>query len=339
MKRAYLTGIRKIEIKEEEIPEPGPGEVLIRVRSALTCGTDLKTWKRGHPKMNFPMPFGHEYSGIVAKRGKGVKKFKEGDSVMGVNTAPCGRCHYCKIGKHNLCENLWENVLLGAYAEYILIPENIVNHNLYHKPPNIDFDEAAFLEPLSNIVHSYNLLEIKEGPVLIYGLGTMGFLCLSLLKSKGLEVIAVGRRENRLSLAKELGADSVIDTENENIEEKVKELTDGRGVPYVLECTGSSEVWVKALTLVDRGGTLLLFGGLPKGTNICYSAERIHYDELTLRGSFHFTLDDVKEAYNLIVGQKLPLRRLISGTFSLNRLEEAFLKLERREGIKYAIHP
>ncbi len=333
MKAAYLISPQKIEIVEKPIPSIDKGEVLIRVKAALTCGTDLKAYLRGHPLIPMPGPFGHEFSGIIEEIAPDVEGFKKGDSVMLVHTAPCGECSYCKRGLFNLCEILTKDMMLGAFSEYMVVKKRVAKQNMFHKPEDIPFEEAAFLEPLSCIVHGVRTLNPQtDDRVLIIGTGPVGLLFMQVLKIMGIEVAVLGRNKNKLSMAKSLGADSVFCTgENPLV------YTDGFGFDKVVECTGQKEIWIKALDYVRKGGTVLLFGGLKSGTEVCYDAGRLHYDEITLKGVFHYNPDDVKEAVNLIKSKKLKLTELISGKMPLNKISEVFEKLSKGEGIKYLI--
>ncbi|MGB9822855.1 zinc-dependent alcohol dehydrogenase [Thermodesulfovibrio sp.] len=333
MKSAYLICPNKIEVVEKPVPTINEGEVLVRIKAALTCGTDLKAYSRGHPLIPMPGPFGHEFSGVIEDVGKGVNGFKTGDAVMLVHTAPCGECVYCKRGLFNLCDTLTKEMMLGAFAEYIVVKERVVRQNMFHKPENIDFEEAAFLEPLSCIVHGVKALNPKkEDRILIIGTGPVGLLFLQVLKSMGISVVVMGRNKNKLALAESLGADKVY-----NSQENPVDFTDGFGFDSVIECTGQKEIWVKSVNYVRKGGMSLLFGGLKTGTEVCYDAGRLHYGEITLKGVFHYTPEDVKDAVNLIKSGKLKLKELISGKFSLSEISQAFEKLSRGEGIKYLI--
>lgn len=333
MKAAYLIKPNKIEIMEKPIPTIKDGEVLVRIKAALTCGTDLKAYLRGHPLIPMPGPFGHEFSGIIEDVGSSVNGFKRGDAVMLVHTAPCGNCAYCKKGLFNLCETLTKDMMLGAFSEYIVVKERVVRQNMFHKPENIDFEEAAFLEPLSCIVHGVKALSpSREDKVLVIGTGPVGLLFLQVLKSIGVSVAVLGRNKNKLSLAKTLGADRVYYSGEDPLD-----FTDGFGYDRVVECTGQKEIWLKSINYVRKGGTVLLFGGLKAGTEVCYDAARIHYDEITLKGAFHYNPDDVKEAATLIQSRKLKLKELITDKFPLSEISLAFEKLSRGEGIKYLI--
>jgi L-iditol 2-dehydrogenase len=336
----------KIELREIKIPKPSHGEILVKIKGALTCGTDLKAFLRGHPMIPMPGVFGHEFSGIVEEIGKGVKGFKKGDAVMAVHSSPCNKCVFCKKGLYNLCENIMDTKILGAFAEYILLPQHIVKQNVFHKPKNLTFEEAAFLEPLSCVVHSLEPLDIKKGDSAhIVGAGPIGLLHLILLKRKGGKVAVTDIKKERLKMAKRLGADFIIPP-NPPLEgggwgdlKKSRLLGKGgiEGFDYVFECTGKPEIWEASLNYLRRGGTLILFGGCERGTRVTYDTYRLHYDEITIRGSFHYTPRDVKKAYKLLREGKLGLLRLISGRYSLKHTQKAFDKLAKGVGIKYAI--
>jgi L-iditol 2-dehydrogenase len=336
--QSLLAAPGRIEVTEAEIPSPRRGELLVRVRAALTCGTDLKAYRRGHPAIPMPGPFGHEFSGTVARRGKGVRRFKEGDDVMAVHSAPCLRCAYCKKGLHNLCENIIATKVLGAFAEYILLPPHVVAQNVYPKPPRLGFEEAALLEPLSCVVHGIGPLGVRKGDTaLVIGSGPIGLMHAMLLKGAGASVAVADRHTGKLRVARAVGADLTVGAEG--AKRAVRKLTGGMGFGFVFECTGRPGVWEAGVDYLRRGGTMVLFGGCPGGARVAYDAHRLHYDEITLKGVFHFTPADVKAAYGLLKGGKLPAGRLVSGSYPLKRIESAFRQLERGRGIKYAIIP
>ncbi len=337
MLAGILLGPQKIEIQETAAPRPSRGEVLVKISAALTCGTDLKAYLRGHPMIPMPGVFGHEFSGVIAEAGKGIKGFKEGDAVMSVHSAPCLKCRYCRKGVFNLCEDIMNSKVLGAFAEYILLPAHIVKQNLFHKPDSLPYEEAAFLEPLSCVVHSMTDLAARKGDkVLIIGAGPIGLLHLLLAKLKGAEVIITGLERKRLALAKTLGADRAVAPEE--LMNTLSEFTGGMGVDFLFECTGQVSVWEDSVRYVRRGGTVVLFGGCRSGTTVKYDTYRLHYDEITLKGVFHFTPQDVKKAYSLLKGT-LDVSPLITRCYPLRDIETAFKKLSKGEGVKYAIIP
>lgn len=333
----YLIEPGKLELREIDKPKPSEGEVLIKIKAALTCGTDLKAFLRGHPMIPMPGVFGHEFSGIIEEIGKGVKGFKPGDEIMAVHSAPCLKCIYCKKRLHNLCENIMDTKVLGAFSEYLLLPSHIVKQNLFHKPPNISFEEAAFLEPLSCVVHSIKKVNIKKADkALIIGAGPIGLLHISLLKLKDAKILITDLKPERLDLAKKLGADmAVLPSE---LQKAIDEFTDNIGMDFLFECTGQLNVWESCINYVRKGGTIVLFGGVKKGLKVTYDTYKLHYEELTLRGVFHFTPQDVKEAYKLLK-DAISVAPLISGSFSLKELPIALKRLSEGKGIKYAIIP
>lgn len=338
MLSAILTGPGDIELQETVAPEPAEGELLVRVKASLTCGTDLKAFVRGHPLIPMPGPFGHEFSGIVVDKGKGVNKFRVGDAVMTVHSAPCLSCPYCGRGLFNLCENLMSRKVLGAFSEYVLLPKHVVMQNAFKKPEGLSFKEAAFLEPLACVLHGVGPLGInKKDTIFIIGAGPIGLMHLMIAKSKGARVIITGLEEERLKTAKSLGADLVF--EPSQTIKSVRDFTGGMGADCVIECTGQPSIWEASLEYVRKGGTVSLFGGCRAGTTVTFDAARLHYDEITLRGTFHFTPEDVKEAFLLLKRQTINVKKLISGTYPLKEIHEVFAKLAKGEGIKYALVP
>jgi L-iditol 2-dehydrogenase len=340
VKGYMLAAPGRLDWQDMVLPSPGPGELLLQVRAALTCGTDLKTYHRGHPKIPLPAPFGHEFSGVVLAAGKGAR-FAPGDAVMAVHTGPCLDCFYCRCGQQNLCEQLMESKVLGAFAEQILLPAHIVACNVHPKPEHLSFEEAAFLEPLACVVHGAQVQPMRQGEVLlVLGAGPIGLLHLLLARSRGVQrVIVAGRRENRLAMARQLGADQVIDVNHTDIVEEVAAATGGRGADQVIECTGHPQAWEISPQLVRKGGRILLYGGCPGGTRVQFDAGRLHYDEITLQGAFHFTPQAVRQALQLLDSGAIEVSPLISGRFPLTQLPKILELLTRGEGMKYALLP
>jgi L-iditol 2-dehydrogenase len=343
MTYATLDGPRAIGWREKPLPTPGRGEVLVKIRAALTCGTDLKTYRRGHPKLQFG-PFGHEASGDVIATGEGVTAFSPGDPVMWVQTAPCGACDACRADNENLCEKLFDEIALGAYGTHLLLPAKVVRHNLYRKPEHLTYMEAAFLEPLACVVHGWSVLrranarEPLPPNVAIIGAGTIGLLHLLNAVQAGVHATVIARGADRLDLAMRLGADEVLDAANVEDDPAARESSAAR-FAAVIECGGTAESWNTAVRLVAPGGRVLLFGGLPAGERVALDAGRIHYDELTLLGTFHFSPNDVREARDLLAGGAANVKPLVSGIEPLRALPNVFERLDKRDGFKYALVP
>jgi L-iditol 2-dehydrogenase len=331
----------KIDYREVETPVPGPGEVVVRVSAALTCGTDLKAFLRGHPKMPMPTLFGHEFAGDIARAGKSVRGFREGDAVMAVPTAPCKTCYYCRHKQENLCTIIMDTMVLGAYAEYVKLPAPVVETNMFRKEATLEYAEAALLEPLSCVVHAIDALTVRpDDRVLIIGAGAISLLHLLLLRSLGVEqVIVLGRRQHRAQAAVDLGATVLLAPDATSAQEQVLALTDDRGADIVIECTGQPQVWEQAVHYARRGGTVVLFGGCPSGTRVSFDTGRLHYDQITLMSPFHFTPRDVRRAYQLLGSRRIDGRPLISGRFGFADLQRVLALLQQGQGIKYALVP
>jgi L-iditol 2-dehydrogenase len=336
---AMLVAPRRIELREEAVPQAPPGGIIVRVRAALTDGTDLKTYRRGHPKMPMPTRFGHEFSGDVAAVAAGVTAFSRGDAVMCVHTAPCGACFWCTHAQEELCESIMATMILGAYSDFIAVPQRIVERNCFRKPPDVSYAEGAFLEPLACVVRSVRALAPPANSVVaILGNGAFGILHAVLLRREGIDALLFGRRPERLALARELGLES-FDSRSVSIADTIKERTQGRGADAAIECTGSAEMWESAPSYVRRGGRVSFFAGLPSEARVSFLAARLHYDEVQLLAPFHFTPADVRAAFDLIAARDLPLRQLITHSGSLNTIVETFARLDAGEGLKALVEP
>ena len=340
MRAGYLIEPRRVELRDVELPVAGPGSLVVRVRAALTDGTDLKTYRRGHWLMPMPTRFGHEFSGDVAAVGAGVSAFSEGDAIMMVQSAPDGTCFWCMRGQEERCETLVSTMIFGAYAEYILVPPHIVARNAYKKPANLSYEAAAFLEPVSCVVHSLEALAPKRGDIVaIVGDGGFGILHALVALARGARPILIGRRPARLELARSLGVNAIVNAKDGDPIAALRERTSGRGADAVIETTGALEVWEAAPQYVRRGGTVVLFGGLPGETRVAFDAARLHYDEVKLTSPFHFTPRDVRAAYDLLAEGAIDVVPLISERFKLDQLVDAFARLDEDRGIniKFAI--
>jgi len=342
--RFYAPG--DIRLENVDIPAVGSEEILVKVKAALTCGTDVKMYKRGHPKMKPPMTLGHEFAGTVAEVGQGAAgRFGVGDRVAVANSAPCNSCFFCKVGKPNLCDRLLETLIGfsvdGAFAEYIRVPAPIVRQNTYKMSEDIPFEEAALLEPLACAINGSDAAGISLGDsVVLIGSGPIGLTHLQLARLKGAsKVIVTDLSEERLKIASMLGADVVIDASKEDQLSRVKELTDGLGADVVIEAVGLPGTWELAFKMTRKAGTTLFFGGCPSGARIALDTERIHYEDLTLKGIFHHTPLSVLKAHRLISSGKFDGKPLITDRTSLSELESALLKMGRGECIKIAIMP
>jgi len=340
MLAAVYLGPQRVELQRLPIPKPGEGEALIRVRAALTCGTDVKTYLRGHPKFPPPFVFGHEFGGEVAAVGRGVTRFREGMRVTANVFAECGECFYCRRGQGNLCEHLVYN--FGAFAEYMLLPAPILRGAAFEIPAHIPYSEAALLEPLVTVVHGWHKLAIQPGEsVAIIGAGgpiSLLHLQLALLSGAG-QVIAIGHSPARLEAARTLGAHHILNAREVDPAAAVRELTGGYGADVVIECAGTRLAWETSVQAVRRGGRVLWFGGLPGGTKVELDATRLHYGEITLLNMHGGTVQEADEAFNLIASGELRLGPLLSGEMPLSQVTAALGKMIAGEAVKIVLRP
>ncbi|MHA1793519.1 MAG: zinc-dependent alcohol dehydrogenase [Promethearchaeota archaeon] len=344
MKAAVFKDIRKVELEEIPVPEINDDEILVKIDAALTCGTDVKTFKRG-PKKKTPYSqaihvFGHEYAGTIEAVGKNVKNFKPGERITSANSAPCNKCFYCKNSQFSLCENLtW---LWGTFAEYIKVPSAIVEKNTLKIPDNVDSEIVALTEPLACVLHGIERTGIKIGDVIVInGAGPIGLMYVVLAKMKGAHVISTDLSENRLEFAKKLGADEIIQVKDgvDIIDEVRKRTEDNRGVDVAIEAVGIPQVWENTIKMVRKGGIVNLFGGCPSGTSISIDTSLIHYGEVQVKGVFHHTPLYIKKAFNLLVSGEFPGKEFITEKMPLEKVNEALEKIINQEGIKIALIP
>jgi len=342
MKVAMLYGIKDLKIEDIPMPEVGAGEVLVKVKAATTCGTDLKIFQRGYVEkvIKLPTVFGHEWAGEVVEVDDGLDWPERGMRVRAGNSAPCLRCPMCQKGKYNLCENMiW---LWGAYAEYIKVPARMVLVNMQEIPHHVSYEEAAITEPLACVLHGAEEANVKLGDtVAIIGAGPIGLLHLLTAKKLGAEkVIIIDLVEERLKTAERLGADETVIAAKRNVAETVRELTDGYGADVVIEAIGLPATWEQALKLVKKGGTVLEFGGCPPGTEIKLDTELIHYGDVTVLGTFHTFPLHFRKALNLIASRTIDVRPLITRKMKLGEIKEAFQILSTsKTEIKIAVNP
>ena len=343
MKAVLFYGPQDIRYENTCIKPLSEGEILVKIESALTCGTDVKTFRRGHPVLikNIPSGFGHEFAGIVEKVSDGVNNVKVGDRVVCANSAPCGECFHCKREEYNLCENL--DLLNGAYAEYIVVPKRIVEKNTLIVPKNLSLDKAAFCEPLANVVHGAEKTGIKAGDTVgIIGIGPIGLMFARIAKLKGARVIVAGRNNEKLRLAEEFSyADEVIDLKKYPNPEKIfKEFSEEKkGLDIVVECVGLPEIWELAFSCVRKGGTVHFFGGCKSGSKVSIDTTKMHYGDIKLMSVFHHTPKYFREALDLIASGKVEVEKLITETLPLEKVEYAMEQHIAGNAIKFLIKP
>jgi L-iditol 2-dehydrogenase len=344
MTAAVLYGSEDLRIEMIDVPSLAADEVLLRVRLALTDGTDLKVWKRGYHALMIQPPavFGHELVGDIVAVGKRVDpRWRIGMRVVAANSAPCLRCYHCRRGQENLCDDLLFNN--GAYAEYMRIPGRIAVENMLEVPHSVDDQSAALAEPLACVLRGIHEMDPRAGDtVAVIGCGPIGLKFVRMLSRRGLRVVALARRAAPLEVARRLGAVATINvTEVVDVPSALKELTeDRRGPDSVVEAAGKPDTWNLALALVRRGGTVNFFSGLPSGTRLEINPAVIHYSEIKMISTFHHTPRFFREALEAIRRGDISAHDFVSEEIRLADLPQAFERMKSRSGeIKLAVRP
>jgi L-iditol 2-dehydrogenase len=322
-----LLAPKSLSLETASPPIPGPGELLIRVEAAATDGTDLKAWRRGHPQIPMPGPFGHEWAGTVASAGEGAALLP-GEPVMGVHTAPCGDCRWCRKGQDNLCETIMDQKVLGAYADFLLIPARIASRHVFPRPAGLSAPEACLLEPLACVAEAWSRIEASGAEsALIIGAGSIAMMFSAVLAAAGLRPVVAARRIEAARLAEGFGGAPAL------LSEAI-----GRH-DLVIECTGAPEVWELALERCGRGGTLVLFGGCPQGSTARFDTGRLHYDDIRMISPFHFGAGAVRRARSWLIEAPDRYSPLLSGERPLEEAPAVFEDLDQGRGLKWVIRP
>ncbi len=351
MAAAVLRGKQDLRIEQVPVPVAGPGEMVLRVGAALTCGTDLKVYRRGyHARMlTLDRLFGHELAGTVESVGEGVTGFAVGDRVVPLNSAPCDACFFCSNGHQNLCEDLLFNN--GAYAEYIRIPQRIVAKNTLRVPDQMPLEHAALTEPLACVMRGLEESNARAGQTaIVLGAGPIGLLFIHAASLQGLHVVAVVKRQDQVATAGHFGAEQVVRIAGaDGVADPIaaaRALTpQGRGADIVLEAVATPEAWQWAVQMARKGGLVNLFGGPPAGTSVELDTNLIHYSDLTLKASFHHTPSTARSAFALLSSGRFLCDDFLTGSATLEELPGVYRNMLTRpaEGIapeiKTAIFP
>jgi L-iditol 2-dehydrogenase len=345
MRAAVLLGPERLEVRELPVPRAGPGELVLRIDAATTCGTDVKVFKRGgHPRMlRVPTVFGHEMAGTVAEVGTGVGSVLPGDAVVVANSAPCDRCRYCVAGRENLCEDL--HYLNGAFAEFLRVPARFVARSTHRIPAGVDAARAALTEPLACVLHGIDACELERragrGPieVLVLGAGPIGLLFVAALARDGHRVTVADPNSGRLETAAALGAATTVTIARGGGQAaRLREAIAG-GAEVAIECTGVPEVWADALASVHDGGLVNLFGGCALGTRVPLDTHRLHYGEITVKGVYHHRPETVRRALALLAEPDFEAQRLLSARRPVAEVEAALRSMMAKETLKVVIEP
>ncbi|MHA1226105.1 MAG: alcohol dehydrogenase catalytic domain-containing protein [Candidatus Hodarchaeales archaeon] len=344
MKAGLMYGPADVRIEEVLTPKPEAEEVLVEVESVGVCATDVKKYT-GRSSCKYPIILGHEFSGTIVELGKEVTNYKIGDRITANPDTPCMHCYYCLQSKYNLCTNLsvigygTEEIepINGAFAQYVKVP----TWNLIRIEENVDFDEATFIEPLACVVRSLERAEPKPGDLaVILGDGRIGLLHVQLAKETGVDkIIITGLVEERLNLAKRLGADEIINVKSVNPVEFLFKCN-SEGANVVVDTTGSITAAEQGIQMLAPHGRFIAFAGFPKGQTLSVNPRDLHYKEIVLTGSFGYgSLMDYYTAGHLIARKRINVRKLITSIRPLDELEEGFKEIAELRSIRTIIRP
>ena len=339
MKAAVVYGENDIRISERPTPIPDAGEVLIKVKASGVCATDVKILGGSGLPKELPTILGHEVAGTVKALGEGVTGLKINQRVAVYPIAACGECFFCKQERYSLCVKPYGlgHGADGGFAEYVVVPGQIVRLKGIIDIKDMPFDLAAMAEPTSCCVAAAEQCGTKAGDnVLIIGSGPLGLLHTIVSKARGCRVITIDVNEQRLAIAKEVGADVTLNTEKEDVFKEVRKLT-GVGADIVIAAVGLTEVIEKYLPLVRNGGVFNIFGGTPPGRTITLDPRWLHYGEIILTGTFAASLRQFKTSISLVQDRADAIAKVISVRCRLDDILDAVERVKNGTALKSII--
>jgi len=345
MKAAVLEDIAGMVVKEVDTPAVKEKTMLVKVKACAVCGSDIRIFQFGNPRVSPPQIIGHEIAGEVVEVGKGVTGFSVGDRVAIGADVPCGECEFCRAGQGNNCPINYAigYQFSGGFAEYILLNSLTLRLGPVHKiPENLSYEEAALAEPLACVIHGLELSRLRIGEsILIIGAGPVGGMLADLAKVMGAgKVLLAQRSRKRIELAKRFLADVIISTTEEDLTQRVMEETGGKGVDVVVTACASVEAQEQAFTVVRNRGRINFFGGLPRGSPpLNVDSNLIHYRECFVHGSHGSVPPEHKKALELIARGVVEVKKIITHRFPLEDIHQAFRVVENREGLKVMVIP
>jgi len=345
MRAAVLEDLERLVVKEVPDPEIGGGEALVRVRACAVCGSDVRIYHHGNPRVRPPQILGHEIAGDVIAVGAGVEKFKVGDRVATAADVPCGVCEYCRNGMGNNCAINYAlgYQFQGGFAELLPLNQITVNYGpVHHLPQGMSYETATLAEPLACCLNGLERSFLRAGEsVLIIGAGPAGILLAEAAKALGATLVILAQRSPaRLELAQRFRADAFIATAERDLVQATMDLTGGKGVDIAITACASPEAQEQALLVVRPRGRVNYFGGLPRGSRaISLDSNAIHYKECYLHGSHGSVPRQHRVALDLLAQGQVKVEGLITHRFSLERIHEAFAAQEQRQGLKVVVEP
>ncbi len=337
MKALRFYGPGDIRIEETPIPELQTGEVKVRVLSAGVCATDVKTFRRGHPKIQPGSVIGHEIAGVITEVNH-VNGWNVGDRVTVAPYAPCLECPQCQRKSYTTCDRLMEQGIdPGGFAEYVRVPSRIVAQGLVRLPENIPYSLGSLTEPLACCIHGLEALHLQpEDILLVIGDGTMGLMQSLLARKMGVQkIILSGMIPERLTKARSI-ADVVIDASQRDLAVEIEKVAPG-GADKVMVSVGDTRVVESSMQFIRKGGILNIYAGMPKGQMMNLDPNLIHYNEVSLVGTFGFASRHFHQAVDLLAPLRHEIEQIISGTVNLDNITTALMDMADYRGIKYLV--
>ncbi|MCK5559990.1 MAG: alcohol dehydrogenase catalytic domain-containing protein [Thermoplasmata archaeon] len=342
MRVAMYYANKDVRIEEMEVPQIGPGELLMKVEASGICGSDVMEWYR---KDKVPLVLGHEVAGEIVEVGEGVEKFKIGDRVAATHHVPCNTCHYCLTGHHTVCETLQRGTHFepGGFAEFIRVPAINVDRGVFPIAPEVTYDEASFMEPLACVVRGQRQAGLRPGQsVFVIGTGISGILHINLARASGAgRIIAADTIDYRLEAAKKFGADEVISADAEDLPAQIRELNNGLLADLVIICRGA--FIPQAMRAVEGGGAVLFFAGAKEGVCIEDTVNDIFWrSEITLTSAYAGAPYDCVAALELIRAKAVNVADMITHQLPLAEIQDGFGYVSqpwKQESIKVIVQP
>jgi len=344
MKAAFLTGSKTFDLKEVQDPKADKNGIVVSVKACGVCGSDLRRWKEG--PSDDPVVAGHEASGVVTKVGNGVTSYKVGDRIAIAPDIHCGECYYCRKGLYNLCDELHflgiTSGYFGGFADYILLDEEVLTNGIVHKvPEGLSFDHAALSEPCSSVLACHDRIHTSiDDLVVVMGAGPIGCIHTAVAHARGARVVISEPSDQRRQLAERFEPEEMVNPFEDDLEEVVRGLTDGRGADIVICANPVSATQTQAVQIARKRGKVILFGGLPKADPTTkFDGNKIHYEETEIIGSFSYHPSYHAFALEALQRGIIPGDKLITSSYSLSDIDKAFEAAAGGEALKVMVNP
>jgi L-iditol 2-dehydrogenase len=335
MKIAELVKIGKISYREVPKPHAGPGEIVLKTQAVGLCGTDVKAYFKGHPYFAPPCILGHEFTGTIVEVGPEVDRFDGGERVVVAPYVECGVCDLCQHGLGEMCKH--KAFVSGAFQEFILVPRAIVEQGTFRLETDVDFSVGSLAEPLACVHNGIDKAGVSKGDaVLVIGGGPMGVMLALLARTKGAQVLLSEISASRIEAARRLGLE-VVSPQEESLVERMITVLGRDKADRILVAVGSKTVVETAFDMATPGGRVLLFGGLPKGDRVCIDAFAVHYNEISLAGSFGYNLRQFEEAVRWLTNHAQDLSGIITHTVAFSEIERGMQLAKEAKGLKIVI--